>query len=85
MVSRAAIRSGAQLWWLGFDCAHSGDFVPGLARYNMPGTAAQGLESSRDVYRDYEYVLAAVEGLAGQAAEPKPPHPPEAEEDEVEQ
>lgn len=43
-------------WWVGFDCAHSGDLTPGV-------TVFKG-----DVYRDVAYVKAEVESLADQLA-----------------
>lgn len=45
-------------WWVGFDCAHSGDLVPGL-----------GHSFSGDVYRDISYVASECESLAAQLAE----------------
>lgn len=47
------------LWWFGFDCAHSGDLVPGMAE---PGWANHG------TYRDQSYVAAEVQSLAAQLA-----------------
>lgn len=47
------------VWAIGFDCAHSGDTVPGLV--------ARGLTSG--VYRDFRYVEAEVVHLAQQLAE----------------
>jgi len=45
------------VWWLGFDCAHSGDCAPAYpARYH----------GNHDVYRDMAYVGAEVERLADQ-------------------
>lgn len=50
------------VWWLGFDCAHSGDGVPGrpglIGAYMNIGTR----------YRDVTYVRAEVEKLAVQVA-----------------
>lgn len=46
------------VWWLGFDCAHSGDLVPGVGRV-----------SPYETYRDLNYVRDEVAGLARQAAE----------------
>jgi hypothetical protein len=43
------------VWWLGFDCAHSRDLVPKLAHYGLDG-----------VYRDMDYVKREVEILASQ-------------------
>lgn len=47
------------LWWVGFDCAHYGDLVPGALR-------------DHGVYRDLAYVRAEVERLAEQAAAVSP-------------
>lgn len=43
-------------WWLGFDCAHSSDLVPGLLRFS-------GREAGR-VYRNVNYVKFHCCGLA---------------------
>lgn len=48
--------TGQDVWWVGFDCAHLGDLVPGLN------------PSSGDVYRDEEYVRQEIKGLVSQAA-----------------
>jgi hypothetical protein len=48
-------------WWVGFDCAHVGDYVPGLGRLS-PG----------DVEWDEPAVRAEVERLAKQAREAAP-------------
>lgn len=49
-------------WWVGFDCAHSGDLSPAVvARRSW---SALGDE----VYRDLAYARAEVASLAGQAA-----------------
>lgn len=45
------------LWWLGFDCAHAGDFCPGMSRQYV----------SDDIYRDWSYVTHECESLARQA------------------
>ena len=44
------------VWWLGFDCAHSGDLCP---TYD----SNEYVDSS---YRDFNYVKRQVEGLAAQ-------------------
>lgn len=52
------------VWWFGFDCAHSGDETPG-------SNAALGFRAYRgigDEYRDLAYVRAEVERLADQLA-----------------
>lgn len=46
------------VWWLGFDCAHSGDIRPGLGR--LPGVFASGQ------YRDVAYIIQQCEVLAAQ-------------------
>lgn len=52
------------VWWLGFDCAHLGDFVP-----SSNSLRSFGLSRRRDeVYRDLAYVKAEVERLADQFA-----------------
>jgi hypothetical protein len=68
-VTVAAKSSGrpAEVWWLGFDCAHSGDVVPGMRE--MYDSA--GVEVSRrrgEVYRNLAYVQAEVTELARQLA-----------------
>lgn len=47
------------LWWFGFDCAHSGDLIPGMLEYGHNDT---------DIYRDQQYVVAEVQSLAAQLA-----------------
>lgn len=46
------------VWWLGFDCAHAGDIMPGMQMSfaPLPGEA----------YRDTAYVIMQVELLAAQ-------------------
>jgi hypothetical protein len=44
------------VWWLGFDHAHSNDLCPGIAFMARDG-----------VYRDFDYVSRGVESLAEQA------------------
>lgn len=46
---------GEGLWWLGFDCGHSGDFVPGAPHMG-------------DTFRDLDYVKHETELLAEQLA-----------------
>lgn len=48
----------ADVWWLGFDCGHGDDLMPGIDRRYWP---------FRDVtYRDVSYVQNEVHDLAGQ-------------------
>ena len=48
---------GAGFWWLGFDCAHCGDAVPGL------------MEHDGDIFRDLDYVKQECAKLALQLKE----------------
>jgi hypothetical protein len=50
------------VWWLGFDCAHWGDIVPTLRRYDRPG------DDGDEVYRSLGYVQEQTRALADQAA-----------------
>jgi hypothetical protein len=51
------------VWWLGFDCAHFGDLVPGV-----DATVRKlGLREREGIYRDLAYVQAQVVSLARQA------------------
>jgi hypothetical protein len=54
------------VWWLGFDCNHSGD----LAAYNLPdlgGATFRDYGDSRSRYRDVEYTRREAMKLAEQA------------------
>ena len=56
------------LWWIGFDCAHSGDVVPGSPLTRR----ATGLGEYRaDTYRTLAWVRAETEQLAEQLARMK--------------
>lgn len=54
------------VWWLGFDCAHSGDYCPAHSRYRN----GDGLFDRHEweTYRDVSYVRVEVAGLAAQLA-----------------
>lgn len=52
------------LWWLGFDCAHTFDLVPGFQDFGLE------LFTHDVVYRDQAYVMAETERLAAQVAVP---------------
>lgn len=57
------------VWWFGFDCAHSGDFVPrSVYLLRQHGLRSAELMADRDVYRELAYVRAATERLAEQLA-----------------
>lgn len=48
------------VWWVGFDCGHSGDLVPA---YNTRGAYSM---DGYDMYKDMEYVKGEIYGLAAQ-------------------
>jgi hypothetical protein len=50
-------KTGQDIWWFGFDCAHAWDLVPGISGISQKG-----------MYRDEEYVREELRKLAGQAA-----------------
>ena len=62
------------VWWLGFDCAHSGDVSPGMIRHYLESTRRMGLLEAdakileeyhrRDEYRTVAYVQAECGALA---------------------
>lgn len=61
-----------KVWWLGFDCAHCGDAVPGLLRYQIPARIRLGVEQNYelgDTYKNIAYVKAETERLAEQLRE----------------
>lgn len=49
-----------RVWWLGFDCAHAGDYAPGHRHY---------VDIRGEEYRDRAYVEDEVRSLARQLAE----------------
>lgn len=55
------IKEENETWWLGFDCAHYGDFSPGLSKY-------RGFDLLNEVidYKDLTYVEGECEALAKQ-------------------
>lgn len=55
----------SNVWWFGFDCAHSGDQIP----YKMPARAILGPPFQHEIYRNFDYVKAEVESLAVQLTE----------------
>ena len=55
-----------KVWWLGFDCAHLGDAMPGMNEFRE-ATRISAL-SERETYRTLAYVKGEVEGLARQLA-----------------
>lgn len=60
--------SNDQLWYFGFDCAHFGDYVPGIHHHLNLARGAEGLPPlDLDIlsghYRDINYVAAEVKSL----------------------
>jgi hypothetical protein len=52
------------VWWLGFDCGHGFDFIPGLVA--VLKTIGVDHYSYGEVYRDLNYVKAEIRSLAEQ-------------------
>ena len=60
-----------RVWWLGFDCAHSGDLAPKFEqrlRTSWSWRARHDAEIYDGVYRDLAYVTAECTSLAAQLA-----------------
>lgn len=55
----------ADVWWFGFDCAHAGDFSPGMTRFRWQ----YGLSSAGGTYRTVEFVQDECRSLAEQLRE----------------
>ncbi len=52
------------LWYVGFDCAHYGDFQPGLAKLS-PGYLRYGLDQGT-TYKNMDFVTKECESLVDQ-------------------
>jgi hypothetical protein len=57
----------ANVWWLGFDCAHYMDVVPSMLQYHAA--------DSHSSYKDLAYVRSEVNSLADQLADRAPAAP----------
>lgn len=61
--------SSDRVWWLGFDCGHSGDLIPGMIRHHESFLRAnpqfRGLHLG-ETYKDLRYVQREVTSLARQ-------------------
>ncbi|MDJ0512785.1 MAG: hypothetical protein QNJ62_05010 [Methyloceanibacter sp.] len=77
--AHAAMEKTDGLWWFGFDCAHSGDLVPGMDSMDFLESAIYDLASrseaidgmggdGEEVYRDINFVKAECESIAKQLA-----------------
>lgn len=59
----------SEVWWLGFDCAHAGDYLPGMEALsesiNLPSPQFGG-----ERYKDLNYVVVEVQQLALQCLVP---------------
>lgn len=53
-------------WWIGFDCAHAGDYCPVNVLYGPGGRLFTDDPFHYEIYRDQEYVRKEVEGLVEQ-------------------
>lgn len=56
-----------EVWWLGFDCAHGEDLIPGVDHLFSP----ESRRLFQNVYRNVEYVKNEVERLAEQLGQMK--------------
>jgi len=59
------LKNGNKVWYFGFDCAHSGDCIPGMSGLLTSGVKAFE-DPIRGTYRNIGYVLAETEQLASQ-------------------
>lgn len=63
----------ADVWWVGFDCGHFGDFTPGILRWVMESETADSSfnrvyeRESQFPWRDRDYVFDEIVLLAQQA------------------
>lgn len=63
---------GNLVWWIGFHCAHAGDYCPGTAEtLRKMGATKEMYEPKQvgqfmEVYRDFDYVLNEVRKLGDQ-------------------
>lgn len=57
------------VWWIGFDCGHSGDLSPGLIATVRAICGPSRLREQYEAYRDIGYVIRETEGLAAQLEE----------------
>jgi len=56
------------IWWIGFDCAHSQDYVPELGKFELE-YFPDHLLSRNQTYKGEDYVLKEVEHMAEQIKE----------------
>jgi hypothetical protein len=59
----------ADVWWLGFDCAHGGDVIPKMIEYEKNLPAELTAYRRDDQYRDVAYVTEQCQQLAAQIHE----------------
>ena len=55
------------VWWIGFDCSHSGDLCPRMSLHYLSATDQLG-----NVYRDIPYVRSRLEEMAKFLSEVQP-------------
>ena len=61
----------AEVWWLGFDCAHYRDYVPGMVEVDQRLQREHGIPwdpSEAGTYRTFGYVRSECAALAAQVA-----------------
>lgn len=61
------------VWWVGFDCAHAGDLIPGIQKMREPVGLFYDIDQKyaylnlpEDVYRDIEFVRNEIEDMVDQ-------------------
>lgn len=56
------------VWWLGFDCIHAGDFGPAFDRLMAAVSGRTPLWGNRETYKTVKYVKREIKQLAAQLA-----------------
>ena len=56
----------SDVWWIGFDCGHLGDYVPGMFAPGMPPMPFTFSGSVQRSYKDFAYVRGECTALAAQ-------------------
>lgn len=55
-----------QVFWIGFDCGHSGDIMPAMTQFSGMGGILSQLMCHSSIYRDLDFVRAECKSLAKQ-------------------
>jgi hypothetical protein len=64
---RAEVVANADVWWLGFDCAHFSDLVPWVRATLAADRVGRALIDDEDTYKNIAYVENECRSLAAQA------------------